>query len=188
MDHTLAPPPYRVRLRPIRLDDVDAIMEWVNDDEVIGNFAGMSKPITRDEELKYLDAMIHSDTDRLFAIEDQAGRYLGNAGIHKIYWPARNGRLGVVIGRRAEQGRGLGQQVLQSLADVAFTELELHKVWIVHFATNTRMAHICRKLGFGDEGRMRDEYFHRGQWHDMIRWSMLNHEYQSAVWRRGRPE
>jgi hypothetical protein len=28
--------------------------------------------------------MIASDTDRLFAIEDDDGGYLGNAGIHKI--------------------------------------------------------------------------------------------------------
>lgn len=179
-----SPPGYRVRLRPIRLDDVDAIMEWVNDDEVIRNFAGMSRQITRDEELAYLEAMIASDVDRLFAVEDLEGRYLGNAGIHKIYWPARNGRLGVVIGRRDAQGAGLGQEVLRLLVRYGFEALELHKLWVVHFASNARMAHICTKLGFVEEGVMRDEYFHRETWHDMVRRSMLRHELEQAPWRR----
>ena len=178
-------PGYRIRLRPIRLDDVDAIMGWVNDEDVIKNFAGMSKQITREEELAYLEAMIGSDTDRLYAIEDADGQYIGNAGIHKIYWPARNGRLGVVIGGRHRQGQGLGQEVLRLLIALGFDSLKLHKLWVVHFSSNARMAHICDKLGFVQEGVMRDEYFHRDAWHDMVRRSMLQQDYDAAPWRHG---
>jgi len=184
----LRAPGYRVRLRPIRRDDVDAIMEWINDETVTRNFAGMSRRITREQELAFLDGVIASDTDRLYAIEDLDGRYLGNAGVHKIYWPARNGRLGLVIGRREAHGRGLGQEALRLLLLAAFDELELHKVWIVHFATNERMAHLCAKHGFVREGVLRDEYFHRDAWHDMVRQSLLSHEFASASWRPERQE
>jgi RimJ/RimL family protein N-acetyltransferase len=69
-----------MRLRPIRLDDVDHI----NEPDVTRNFADMSTKITREQELAFLSKMIASDADRLFAIEDDDGGYLGNAGIHKI--------------------------------------------------------------------------------------------------------
>ncbi len=158
-------------------------MTWINDDDVVGNFAEMSATITREQELAYLQSMIHSDHDRLLAIEDEGGEILGNAGIHKIYWPARNGRVGVVIGRRDRQGGGLGQQVLKLLAMYAFESLMLHKLWIVHFSSNLRMAHMCQKLGFQREGLLRDEYFHRGAWHDMVRCSMLDSDYARVDWR-----
>jgi RimJ/RimL family protein N-acetyltransferase len=176
-DFPFTAPGFDVALRPIRVEDVDAIMTWINDPEVTRNFAGMSRHITRDQELAFLRGVLSSDTDRLYAIEDSAtGRYLGNAGLHKIYWPARNGRVGLVIGAKNARGAGLGQQALRLLLGVGFEVLGLHKVWLVHFATNERMAHIAGKLGFREEGRLRDEYFHDGSFHDMVRRCVLEGE------------
>ncbi|MCB9668392.1 MAG: GNAT family N-acetyltransferase [Alphaproteobacteria bacterium] len=166
-------PGRRVALRPIRLDDVDAIMTWINDPEVTRNFADMSRQITREDELAFLERTLASPTDRLFAIVEPDGTYLGNAGLHKIYWPARNGRLGVVLGTPGSRGRGLGTEVVELLVHAAFVELGLHKVWMVHYASNARMAHIAKKLGFQEEGRLRDEYFHADAFHDMVRHGLL---------------
>jgi len=170
-------PTYRIQLRPIRLDDVDAIMAWINDPSVTRNFAKMSTTITREQEIAFLERPLESDADRLFAIEDLDGNYLGNAGLHKIYWPARNGRLGIVIGDKDAQGKGLGQEALRLITALGFEVLGLHKIWLVHFATNARMHHIAKKLGFTEEGTLRDEYFHDGEFHDMLRHSLLEHEF-----------
>ena len=167
-----------MQLRPIRLDDVDHIMEWINEPDVTRNFADMSKKITREQELSFLEQMIESETDRLYAIEDDDGRYLGNAGIHKIYWPAKNGRVGLVIGRRDAHGKGYGQRALRLLCEKGFAELELHKLWLIHFVDNARMHHIATKHGFVVEGTLRDEYFHAGGYHDMIRLSLLEDEWR----------
>ena len=93
-------------------------MEWINEPTVTRNFATMSKKITRDEELAFLEKMIASETDRLFAIESDDGEYLGNAGIHRIYWPAKNGRLGVVVGKKSAQGKGVGTAALRRLCEI----------------------------------------------------------------------
>jgi ribosomal-protein-alanine N-acetyltransferase len=170
-----------VTLRPIRLDDVDALMTWIGDPDVTSNFATMSQPITRDQELAFLATTIASETDRLYAIETPDGRVIGTAGIHKIWWPSRNGRIGLVIGCKELQGRGLAQASLRALCALGFETLALHKLWIVHYATNTRMRHIAGKLGFVEEGVLRDEYFHQGRWHDMVRHSLLAHEYPDAI-------
>jgi len=170
-------PGYRIQLRPIRVDDVDAIMEWINDPSITRNFAAMSTEITREQEVAFLERTIASDTDRLYAIEDLDGNYLGNAGIHKIYWPARNGRLGIVIGKPGAQGKGIGQEALRLTSARGFVDLGLHKIWLVHFATNARMHHIANKLGFVEEGTLRDEYFHADGFHDMLRHSLLEQEF-----------
>ncbi|MCO4747067.1 MAG: GNAT family N-acetyltransferase [Proteobacteria bacterium] len=173
---TFTRPGFKVRLRPIRADDIDHIMAWINDPEVTKNFANMSERITREQEIAWLEWVMASDNDRLYAVEDLEGRYLGNAGIHKIYWPARNGRLGLVLGAADARGRGLGTQAMKLLVALAFEELGLHKTWLVHYKTNERMAHIATKLGFTTEGVLRDEYFHAQSFHDMVRWSLLEDE------------
>lgn len=40
------------RLRPLGMSDLGNIMHWVNDQEVVGNFANFKVPISRDEEQK----------------------------------------------------------------------------------------------------------------------------------------
>lgn len=177
---TITYPGQRIHLRPIRVEDVDAIMTWVNDPEVVRNFATMGN-ITREQEVAFLERMIASETDRLYAIETLEGQYLGNAGIHKIWWPARNGRLGIVIGDQAFHGRGLAQEALRLLLAHGFEELGLHKLWMVHYATNERMRHIASKLGMREEGRLRDEYFHQGAFHDMVRHAVLEDEYRELA-------
>lgn len=156
-------------------------MGWINDPAVTRNFADMSEPITRAQEEAFVQRMIDSDADRLYAIVDDSGAYLGNAGVHKIYWPARNGRLGLVIGKKDAQGRGLGMEALRTLLAVGFDELGLHKLWVMHYRSNGRMRHMVTKLGFQAEGILRDEYFHAEAFHDMERHSLLEHEYRQRA-------
>lgn len=171
-----------VCLRPIREDDVDAIMGWINDPEITRNFAAFGEPVTHEQELAFIRDMIASKNDRLFAIErvDQPG-LIGTAGIHRIYWPAKNGRLGLMVGKHTLQGQGLGQQTMRLLVAYAFEVLKLHKVWLVHYADNARMRHIAGKLGFRQEGVLRDEYFHQGRWHDMVRHALLESDRPVSV-------
>lgn len=177
-DHSAEVRDLAVRLRPVELRDVDAIMGWINDPEITRNFAGFGEPVTREAEAAFIASMIASEKDRLFAIVDAADLAIGTAGIHSIYWPARNGRLGIMLGRH--RGRGVGRRALGLLIQEAFDVLGLHKVWIIHFPDNARMAHLCASFGFRIEGVLRDEYFHRDRHWDMIRQSLLAHERVSS--------
>lgn len=166
------------RLRgPLSPADVDALLDptlhWANDPDVMKNFARSDRPVTREEEREYLTRLYGSPNDRVFAIENDAGEYIGQIGIHQIYWPARNGRLGIVIGRKDEWGRGHAQRAIAELIRIAFGELGLHKLWAIYYRTNDRMRHITEKLGFVREGLLLDEYYHGGKYHDMVRVARL---------------
>jgi RimJ/RimL family protein N-acetyltransferase len=168
-----------IRLRPVVESDVDAIMTWINDPEITRNFAGFQSVVTREAELAFLGRMIASPTDRLYAVTSASDDIaIGTAGIHNIYRPAGNARLGIMLGR--QRGHGLGRAALTQLVGRAFGELGLHKVWIIHFADNARMRHLCARLGFAVEGVLRDEYFHLGRHWDMVRQSLLAHEFEGA--------
>ena len=169
-----------VSLRPVEELDVDNILAWVNDKSVVGNLAAFAgKPMTREDELSWVRKVRTSTEERVFTVMDaREGRYLGQVGLHQIFWRSRVARAAAIIATRADHGMGYGSAAIAALLDKAFHELELHKVWLMVFATNERSLRTWRRLGFVDEGVLRDEYFHEGAWHDMVRLSMLRHEWR----------
>lgn len=168
-------------LRPLSIDDLDNVMTWVNDPEIIGNFQNFSLPITRDNEKVFLERLLASDTDKVFALENEEGTYLGNIGLHQIHWPSRNGRLAIVIGNKDYQGKGYAQSAIGKALDLAFDQYGLHKVWLVVFEQNEKARHVYQKCGFREEGLLKDEYFHRGRFHTMIRMAVLEDEFRQKV-------
>jgi RimJ/RimL family protein N-acetyltransferase len=169
-----------VTLRPLAETDVDSIMTWVNRPEIVGNLAAFSgAAMTRDEELAWIRRTLAS-ADRVwsvFATDDD--RYLGQVGIHQIHARSKVGRLGAVIASAGEMGKGLGSAAIRAALDRGFGELGLHKLWLMVFRTNERGQRLYKRLGFVEEGILREEYFHEGLWHDMVRMSMLAREHAS---------
>jgi diamine N-acetyltransferase len=146
-------------------------MTWVNDAEVMQYFANRQAPITEDEEARYLRALLASPNDRAFSVFD-GDRYVGQCSVNAIYWPARNGRLFVVV-RREMQGRGYGPAAVRALLEVAWQQLGLHKVWLIVRRANRAAQAMYLKLGFDFEGVLQDEYYVNGSFHDMVRMSIL---------------
>jgi len=168
-----------VRLRPLAESDVDHIMTWVNDPEITGNIAAFSgRAFTRDDELAYVRRTVASTTDVVFSIEEVGtGRYLGQTGIHQIHDRSKVGRLACIIAAKGDMGRGYGSGAIRLVLDHAFGPLGLHKMWLMVFRHNERGRRIYGRLGFIEEGVLREEYFHEDGWYDMVRMSMLAREW-----------
>lgn len=172
-----------IKLRPLALTDVDHIMTWVNEPSVVGNIAAFAgAAMTRDQEHAWIARTLASPSDVVFSIvAADDNRYLGQIGLHQIYPRAKVARLGLVIASRQDMGRGVGSAAVAAMLDHAFATLELHKVWLMIFAHNQRSAGVYHRAGFIDEGVLREEYFHQGSWHDMLRMSMLQREWRART-------
>ena len=161
-----------VRLEPLHPGHLDHVMTWVNDHEILSYFANRQSDITREEEAKYIQGLVASRNDRAFSVFDsETGEYIGQCSINAIYWPARNGRVFLVI-TREKQGRGYARVILQRLQEVA-RELGLHKLWLIVRADNVEAQAKYLKVGFRFEGLLRDEYCVGGVFYDMIRMGWL---------------
>ncbi|MBI4141187.1 GNAT family N-acetyltransferase [Candidatus Woesearchaeota archaeon] len=145
-------------IRPVCLDDVDNLMTWVNDAGIVGNFADFNKVRTREDEQLWLERIVSSKNDYVFAIENECHDYVGQISVHQIYWPSQKGRLALVIGNKQEQGKGHAKRALRLLLPKALNELGLFKLWANYFATNERMRHLLASVGFKIEGYLRKEY------------------------------
>ena len=161
-----------VRLDPLSLDHLPHIMGWVNDREVMQYFANRQTDISEAEERRYIEQLLASKNDRAYSIFDAAGSYVGQCSINQIYWPAKNGRLFLVV-TKSQQRQGHGRAALQALIAKAFDELGLHKLWLIVRRDNRDAQAMYLKLGFDFEGLLRDEYCVNGTYFDMVRMSLL---------------
>ena len=173
-----------VQLRPLCPADVSHILTWVNEPAVVGNLASFdaSRPFSRADETAYITEMIASDDDRVFSVfASDDDRYLGQVGLHQIFWRSRVGRLSLIIGSKDEWGKGFGRAAIAAMLDYAFGTEKLHKVWLMVFRDNARARRTYSGVGFSEEGVLREEYFHAGAWHDMVRMSLLAQEWQGRA-------
>lgn len=173
-----------VRLVPLDVGHVDHVMGWVNDPDIVGNLAAFAgTPLTRDDEVRFIERMRTSTEDRVFSIfATDSGAYLGQCGLHQIFRRSGVGRLSIIVAERHEMGRGVGSAAIAKLLDMAFAARAdggegLHKVWLMAFRKNERARRTYARVGFVDEGTLRDEYFHEGTWHDMVRMAVLAREW-----------
>ena len=156
-----------VRLVPLSMEHLDHVMGWVNDHEVLQYFANRQADISREEEARYLARLVDSRHDRAFSIF-AGDRYVGQCSINQIYWPAKNGRLFIVIQKDA-QGCAYGPAALRALMRLAWEELGLHKLWLIVRRDNRGAQAMYLKLGFDFEGVLLDEYRVNGRYYDMVR-------------------
>lgn len=157
-----------ITLKPTTIEDLDNIMTWINDPEVVANIANIKGKVTREQEQAWLEGMLNSKKDFLYSVY-KGKDYVGQAAIHNIYWPARNGRISVML-KRSAQGHGIGTRAALLLMDNAFAIHNLHKIWCMVLESNPKTLHIYRnKLGMVEEARLVDEYCINGAHCNVIR-------------------
>jgi RimJ/RimL family protein N-acetyltransferase len=168
----------RLRMRTLTPDDVDLVLEWATDTEVVKNFSFFQTPATHERILSYINEKYESPADLLFAAFTTEGDYIGNAGLHEIDRVNDTARLGIIIGKREYWNRGYAREALGLLLDYAFTDGLIHKVYVNFFSTNTRTLRLCEKLGFQREGLLRGEYKIHGHYQDLVRMGILAEDYK----------
>jgi diamine N-acetyltransferase len=160
-----------IRLVPLEIGHLAHVMTWVNDREVMQYFANRQTAIAEEEERRYLEALVLSKTDRAYsAFDDDV--YVGQCSINQIYWPAKNGRLFVVV-RREAQHKGYGPAAVAKLLEIAWDALGLHKVWLIVRSDNRAAQAMYLRLGFDFEGVLKDEYFVGERFYDMVRMGII---------------
>lgn len=179
-----------VALCPIEDADVPAMQRWVNDQAVLhylGFFSGMSEA----QEQSWLDHMRKSSTDTVFAIRlRRDNRHIGSSGLHGISSRERHAEFGISIGERDCWDQGYGTAAARLVIDYGFNRLNLHRIFLRVFSHNERGIASYRKLGFVEEGRLRQHQWREDGWVDTVYMGLLREEFntQWADWRKAQRE
>ncbi|GLW05912.1 acetyltransferase [Microtetraspora sp. NBRC 13810] len=170
----------RVVLRPAGPEHADGLWELVNDPETIRLTGSHGRFGREHTDLWY--ATRHEHDERLdLAICDAADdSYVGEVVLYELDANNLSCTLRIaLIGPRA-YGRGYGTETLRLVLDHAFGAVGLHRVSLEVFDFNERARHVYRKVGFVQEGVLRDALHWEGRWHDAILMSVLAPDWKPA--------
>lgn len=170
-------PGQRVHLRDFTLADVDDALEIVGDDRVTDwlSFDSRDRDATErmltaaiaeaqtEPRTEYYLAVVLPDTDRVIgfarlAFSGVKAAKLGYA-IHADHW-----------------GHGYAHDAASTLITHGFDRLELHRITAAAGPDNEPSKAVLKRLGFTQEGRLRDHVWTNGAWRDSLLYSLLADE------------
>jgi RimJ/RimL family protein N-acetyltransferase len=168
----------RVRLRPIREDDLPLLRSWFDDPETM-RYWGMPECLVPEgafeDDLK--GRFRQFDDAGYFMIERDEEVPIGRIDFEN--WDKRSDSVEVMIliGDQDGRGQGYGTDAMVALLRYLFHQRGLHRVWLTVIEGNERAMRSYEKVGFVVEGVLRDDVFFEGRFHSQHVMSMLRPEF-----------
>lgn len=174
----------RICLRAWERADLESFFRWFNDAEVT-QYIGTAYPaLSMDQELRFYEQGL--DNKHRYCIVTKAGVLIGNCSLNRIEAVHRHAEIGIVIGEKDYWSQGYGREALGLLLRIGFESLGLNRLFLRVVDFNARAQRCYRAAGFVEEGRLRQEVFIHGRFHDMLLMSVLAEEYWARA--AGAPE
>jgi RimJ/RimL family protein N-acetyltransferase len=169
-----------IRFRGIERDDLPRFVEWFNDPEILQGVS-MFLPMAMWEEEGWFEALAdRPQAERPLAIEifsDGSWVHIGNLGLFDIDGRVHSAEVGITIGEKEYWDQGYGTKAMKLLLKHGFETLNLNRVALRVFAHNARAIRCYEKVGFVEEGRLRQAHYHDGKYVDIIWMSVLREEW-----------
>jgi RimJ/RimL family protein N-acetyltransferase len=172
----------RIRLRAVEREDLPRFVEWFHDPEVRAGIS-LFMPMSLVEEEQWYEGMLKQDPiEHSLSIDvhkDDEWIHVGGCGLFDFEPQSRRMELGIIIGDKSAWDQGFGTDVVRTLLRHAFDTLNLNRVALRVFETNLRAIQVYRKIGFIEEGRLRQDHFIDGQYVDVVIMGILCAEWKS---------
>jgi len=107
------------------------------------------------------------------------GGFIGTCGLYSHRDIYRSWEFRILIFDANAVGKGVGTEATRMTVHYAFNRCNAHRVYLGVYADNERAVRCYQKVGFKEEGRLRDEIFCFGKYHDAIRMSILEDEWRA---------
>ncbi len=172
----------RARLREVRLEDAEALLD------IYGDAAGvryLGRPVQTLEQVQTRVARMREDVVRgeaaFWVMTDPgADRALAYLGFFRWDAPHQSAELGYVLAP-ARWGQGLMREVLPVLVGHGFEVLGLHRMEARIDPGNMASIRLAERLGFRLEGRLRDRTLNEdGTREELLVFGLLRPEYQAS--------
>jgi [ribosomal protein S5]-alanine N-acetyltransferase len=174
----------RLSLRELRSDDVDAVFAIYGSVEATRHlsFAPRSRGQVSDIVARSIASAAATPRSEyaLAVAERDSRRLVGVARLATDPHQQRAATVGFAL-RPDAWGVGYGQETVQLLLALAFTDLDLHRVWAARSPLNTASEKTLLAAGMIEEGRIRGHVHVHGAWRDSITYGILRDEWSGET-------
>lgn len=164
-------------LREILPDDAEAIFRIFSDDEVT-RYYDLSTYTTIEQAYELIDFF-----DESFELErairwgitrKSDGLLVGTCGY--VWLRTYRGEIGYELARPYWR-QGIMTEAVDAIVDFGFRELGLNRIEALTMVDNVASVALLRKVGFVQEGILRQHDYFKGKFHDMRLFALLRDDY-----------
>ena len=166
-------------LRPVEKSDTPLIQKWHNDPDIRKNARLGELPVTYIKEEDDINLARESqDEIYLLIVEKTSDKPVGFIRLHVIDRASQNMWLRMIIGDKNAQGTDLAYDALVHVVDWLFSEQNIHRITLETYETNKRALRFFKKIGFKQEGMLREAVYKDGKYYNIISLGLLQKEFK----------
>lgn len=166
----------RLYLRPLEIADAPIAAAWMNDPEVARTLKHRPPVSLKDEENFILQCNQRPDELVLGIVLKDGDRLIGSTGLHRIDPVNRSAMFGILIGVKELWNQGHGCEATRLVVRHAFDTLNLHRVCLHVYEFNPAGKRVYEKIGFRQEGVLRQDIWRDGRYWDTYVMGLLRSE------------
>jgi RimJ/RimL family protein N-acetyltransferase len=171
----------RLRLRPFRRGDVDAVYSYRSRPDVAEYLA--DQPMNHEEcaeavRVRAGQIAFSAEGDKiLLAVERKDdGRLVGEVSLIWRSVADQQAEIGFVLHPDA-QGQGLASEASRALLAFGFEVVGLHRIYARCDAKNLASAAVMRRIGMQQEAHFREHAHFKGKWDEELIYAILDREW-----------
>lgn len=169
----------RIYLRALEIEDSILINKWRRDPQTVKYLAGNFFFVSLEREKKSIESKILDDSKHIYLgiCLKENDKLIGYVQINNI--DLRNLKAewgGTLIGEKDLIGQGFGEEASKLLLRFLFSQYPVNKCYAYCLAEHPATSKLCKKLGFKQEGLLRQEVYKNGEFKDIMIFSILRNE------------
>ncbi len=169
------------RLREIEKSDLAEINQWRNNPDIISNLGASFRFINLDIDCRWYENYINNRRECIrcaitFANDD---KILGMVSLTSIDYINQSAKLHIQVGRKENQGKGIGTYAVREMLLHAFDNMNLRRVELTVLSDNRIAKHLYEKCGFVLEGCKKSAIYKKGKFVDIDCYAVLREKYYS---------
>jgi ribosomal-protein-alanine N-acetyltransferase len=166
-----------VAIRPLLAADAPAFARAFRDDPRLGVMIGVeTDPTEAEVERQATEEPRIGGLPALAIADARTLEFMGGIGLYRIDQHHRRGEVGFWLAPAA-RGRGLGIRAVRLVTNWAFESLGFHRVEITTTPDNAATLALAARLGFTEEGVMRERNLERGRHVDVVMLAVLRRDW-----------
>lgn len=171
-----------IQLRYFEAADVPQLMQWINHEALLINWAGslFTFPLTNESMDWYISDVNQPGKSSAFvykAVHAETGETVGHISLGGISKKNRAGRISRVLVGPQFQGNGYCCQMVRQLLQIGFEDMQLHRISLGVYDFNKSAIQCYQKSGFVIEGKSRDMLRFGTEWWSLVEMSILESEW-----------
>jgi len=171
----------KIYLRPIEAEDAKFLSRGENE-PIVRESLFLALPVSLTTEQEKIEQYIKSkEAIVLIIVEKETDKPVGGTAFFRIDYISRAAIFYLVILDPAYWSKGFGTEATQLMVDYAFKTLNLNRIQLHVCAENAPAIKIYQRVGFQQEGVLRQAMFRNGNYVDFWVMGILRNDWLALL-------